>query len=371
MKHVTLSRSAVALATACLLSAFGAHAADGMSTTFSGYGTVAGTFTDDGDAQFVPYSNVFKGPTDHMDVGFESRLGVQGTARFDSQFSVTAQVLAQRRGDKDFDPGVEWLYGQYSPVDSLDLRLGRVVLPAFLLSDSRYVGYAQTWLRAPTEVYGQMPFSSLDGVQALWHKSVGPAVVSAQVSYGTMDAQLNFGSLGKVDIQGNDTTNVSLGVELGNWTLRAARTTTNSPLNLPIAPNMTVGYTAHDHFMDLGGQYDNGRAIVVGEWVRRTENDMPVLAMPLIASTSWYAAAGWRFGSFTPMAHWAGSRYDGSLLTGAATHSVGASVRYDVTTNVDLKFQVDRYDAAGPFRPAADTTGKKIDVFALAADFVF
>jgi hypothetical protein len=373
MKHDHLSRGAVALAAACLLGSFGAHAAseDGVSTTFSGYGTVAGTFTDDGDAQYIPYANMFKGPTNHLDVGFESRLGLQGTARFDPKFSVTAQVLAQRRGDKDFDPGVEWLYGQYSPVDSLDVRLGRVVLPAFLLSDSRYVGYAQSWLRAPTEVYGQMPFSSLDGVQALWHRSVGPAVVSAQVSYGTMQADLDFGALGMMNIQGHDSTNVSLGVELGSWTLRAARTTTNSPLNLPLAPQMVLSYTDHDHFMEVGGQYDDGRAIVMGEWVRRTENDVPGLGLPLTASTSWYVAAGWRFGSFTPMAHWAATKDDGSLLAAAATHSVGLSLRYDVARNVDIKFQVDHYDAAGPFQGVTASTGDKINVFGLGADFVF
>jgi len=371
MKHEFLSRSAVAVAAACLLSSFGAHAEDGISTTFSGYGTVAGTFTNDGDVEFTPYSNMFKGPTNELDVGFESRLGVQGTARFDSRFSATAQVLAQRRGAKDFSPGVEWLYGQYSPVDSLDVRLGRVVLPAFLLSDSRYVGYAQTWLRAPTEVYGQMPFSSLDGVQALWHKSVGPAVISAQVSYGTMEATLDLGPIGTMDIHGRDSTNVSVGVELGSWTLRAAQTRTNSAMNLPLAPGMNLDFTDHDKFMDLGAQYDDGRAIVMGEWVRRTENDVPGFGMPLIASTSWYVAAGWRFGSLTPMAHWAGTKNDGSLLNSAATHSVGLSLRYDVARNVDLKFQVDRYDAASQFSPAAATTGTKIDVFAFAADFVF
>jgi hypothetical protein len=82
----------------------------------------------------------------------DSRLGLQGVATYD-KFSVTGQLLTQRVGTTDIKPRVEWLFASYSATDWLDVRLGRMVLPLFVLSDTRNVGFSSVWLRAPHEVY--------------------------------------------------------------------------------------------------------------------------------------------------------------------------------------------------------------------------
>lgn len=126
--------------------------------------------------------NQAQGTGTGWDLGLDSRLGLQGVAKFNDEFSVTAQLLGQRRrtGDAsaaqpndDFDAGFEWLFAQYSPTSNFDMRLGRVVLPAFMISDSRNVGFSQPWLRAPLEVYGQMPLTTADGAQVSWRIPVG------------------------------------------------------------------------------------------------------------------------------------------------------------------------------------------------------
>src|SRR5690606_32482283 len=89
--------------------------------------------------------------------------------------------------------GVEWLFAQYSPTTNVDLRLGRVVLPAFMISDSRNVGYAQPWLRAPLEVYSQLPMSTLDGAQVNWRIPVGGAIVTIQPTYGSSASNSSSG----------------------------------------------------------------------------------------------------------------------------------------------------------------------------------
>src|ERR1700740_2263657 len=100
------------------------HAADNqITTTISGYGTVAATITDDSDTQYMSSPQQFKGATKRPDIGGEWRLGLQGIVTFAPQFSVTGQALAKRRGDTDFDIGTEWLFGQYTPVPDLNLRL--------------------------------------------------------------------------------------------------------------------------------------------------------------------------------------------------------------------------------------------------------
>jgi hypothetical protein len=144
-----------------------ASAADGISTTVSGYGTVGGTFTSDSDYAYHHDPSEWTAASNPIDIGLESRLGVQVIVDFGSGFSVTGQELAKERAANEFSPGTEWLFVQYSPDADLKLRLGRVVLATFLESDSRNVGYTAPWFNAPNEVYGSEEFDYLDGAQAL------------------------------------------------------------------------------------------------------------------------------------------------------------------------------------------------------------
>lgn len=337
-----------------------------ITTSFSGYGTVAGTFTDRAASEFRTSGAQFTGATDRLTVGLESRLGLQGTVRFGDKFSLTGQALAARRADKDFDIATEWMYGQLNLAPGLDVRLGRVVLPAFFVSDSRYVGYTQPWLRPPEEVYTALPFSSLDGVQALWQKSFGDTVVSAQISHGQTQVDLLVN--GNVSTyKGRDAWNVSLGLEHGDWTARLAQT------RMTVANSLPIPYDNHDRFIDAGVQYDNGKAIVLAEWVKRTENDIPGFGQPISAITAWYVGAGWRFGDVTPMVRYARIRDDGGLNAFPKQASVGASLRYELVQNVALKAQWDRYDASSQaaFIAPLATTGTKVNVVGFGADFVF
>jgi hypothetical protein len=351
-----------------------AHAANNdITTTISGYGTVAGTVTDDGDTQYISDLQQFRGATRAPDVGQESRLGLQGVIDFGSQFSVTAQALAKRRGDKDFDIGTEWLFGQYTPVPGLDLRLGRVVLPTFLISDSRNVGYAATWLRAPNEVYSLMPFSTLDGGQALWHVNLGPMNVTTQLSYGKTDATMEYAGSGPLSFHAKNVVSGALVADVGDWTVRVADSRMSIPTSVPVAPGNTVSYNNLDKFISAGVQYDNGKAIVMSEWTKRAENDVTGLGKPVFATDSWYVAAGYRFGSFTPMVRYAHIRSNDALTVIPSQGSEGLVLRYDAIRNVAFKVQIDRYDAseADAFTAPQSTTGKKIDVLSIGADFVF
>lgn len=339
-----------------------------ISTIVSGYGTIAGTMTDKSSAEYMSNLQQFKGATNELDIGGESRFGLQGVVNFGPKFSFTAQVLASRAGNKDFDIATEWLFGQYTPTPGLDLRLGRVVMPTFLLSDTRNVGYASTWLRAPNEVYSLMPFKTMDGAQLLWRKSVGPAVVSTQLSYGKSETTIDT-PLGVFDVQAQNIISMAFGVEIGDWTVRASQSRMDSPTSL----SPTINYSNHDRFLSLGAQYDNGTAVVMSEWTRRTQGDVPGLGIPLIASTSWYVAAGWRIDKFTPMVRYAIAKADGSLVTYPTKPSVGLMLRYDAMRNVALKVQVDRYDASNSnaFKVPQATPGTKVDVLTVGADFVF
>jgi len=343
-----------------------------ITTAISGYGTVAATVTDDSDTQYISSLQQFKGATKQPDIGGESRLGLQGVITFGSQFSVTAQALAKRRGNTDFDIGTEWLFGQYTPIPGLDLRLGRVAMPTFLVSDTRNVGYAATWLRAPNEVYTVMPFTTLDGGQAIWRSTVGGVALTSQLSYGKASVTVASGA-GSFEVDAKSVISLALVAETGNWTLRVADSRMSLPTSIPLSQTFTLNFTNEDTFLSAGLQYDDGKVIVLSEIAKRSEHDAPVLGEPLSASTSSYVAAGYRIGSFTPMVRYSHMNYGRSLTAAPVQNSEGLILRYDALRNVAFKAQIDRYDASNPtaFTVTQATTGKKINVLSVGADFVF
>jgi hypothetical protein len=345
----------------------------------SGYGTVAATTTNNDQLEFRSKASRSKGVGQSIDLGNDSRFGIQAVVKFNADLSVTGQLVGQRRmtgaedadfgRDKDFDPQVEWLYAQYNALPSLNLRLGRVVLPAFLLSDSLNVGYAAPWLRAPLHLYSSQLMSNLDGVQANWRDSFGGVNLSAQGTYGKAEAYGVLPHLGSFHIDSKDTYAFSATAEYRDWTARVGTVR----LNTPFTGIPGIEPTIHDKYVSAGLQYDNGSALVLAEWARRTQNAMPFVGK-VIEGKYAYVAAGWRFGSVLPMVIW--SKADNEMMGGTdKTHpsSVGVSLRYDVAPNIALKAQIDQYKTNDPeaFVTPDATSQHKVSVFSLGADFVF
>jgi hypothetical protein len=348
--------------------------ADGVATSISGFGTVGGSFTSNSNYVFRHEAGEFTGASNQFDIGLDSRIGVQARFDFGSGFSVTAQEVVRERGDKTFDPGTEWLYLQYSPTSDLKLRVGRVVMATFLYSDSREVGFAAPWFRAPTEVYGAEPFNYLDGAQALWNVNLGQFVLKLESSYGTTDGLFQTNGL-TLTSHAKDIFNAAIALEYGNILLRVAQTSLNVPTNIPLSQTLVLNYNIQDKFTTIGVQYDDGRAIVVSEFAKRHQNDAPVLNEPLSNTSQWYVAGGWRFGKFTPLLSYAKAQNKKSILspTEADYGTWSGSLRYDVVNNVALKAEISRAQAGnGSYwitpNPAS---GERVNVYSLGADFVF
>ncbi|MGY4831245.1 hypothetical protein ACVNIS_21930 [Sphaerotilaceae bacterium SBD11-9] len=330
-----------------------AHAADGITHKISGYGTVAGTFTDTNDAEYTGSLNKFKGANKQIDTGVDSRLGLQGVVTFDPQFSMTAQALMQRRQDKDFDVGLEWFYGQYSPLPGVDIRLGRVMIPAFLMSDSINVGYAQPWMRAPGEVYAQMLTNTLDGVQIGGRHAFGAFILSGQIATGKSTFAIVVPGLGPVTVNSDHMVSYNVTGEYTDWTARVGQTKMHNS-------------GSQDEFSSVGLQYDNGVAVVMAEATKR-RNDTSIYN-----NKSWYVAGGWRFGKLLPMVMYGDLSPETENPVVKENSSVGVSLRYDVASNVAFKAQVNRMDTtAATFINKNASTPEKATVASFGLDFVF
>lgn len=377
---------AACLAVASAFCAPVALAADDLQYRLSGFGTLGGAKTDTDGAGFRTSVSHKRGADKDFDLGVDSRAAVQGTVTYKEDFSVTAQLLGIRREESDFDIGFEWLYAQYTGVKGLDLKAGRVVLPAFLVSDSRLVGYSVPWVRVPPLVYAMMPMSNVDGGQATYRHSVGSAVLSGQVTLGRTDTtsytttRIPLGPTalyltGKSDSESRNIVAANAMLEWGDWTARVSQITSDVNLNVAYQiPGFGTSRTAikfEDTFQGAGLQYDDGSMLVVSEYVRRKTD-------PAVQNAySWYIAAGYRFGTVMPYAMV--SQYKVTKSTQAAlepkTKGVAAGVRYDFAKNLALKGEWARYknhnsyifaDAASPA-----VKGKDVDVMSVVLDFVF
>lgn len=354
---------ASALATATL----GASATE---YTFGGYGTLSAVRSSSDTTEFRANWRQDKGSHGNVDFGVDSRLGVQATAKFNDTFSATGQLLALRRDGKD-KVDVEWLYAQAQITDELSARVGRVALPAFMLSDSRNVGYSQHWVRTPAQAYLGFPVTSVDGAQATYRVRLGDVNLTVQPTFGQAKAKLYFDLGPQLGMATNDSAwkrlgSVNVTAEKGDWQLRLGHTVTQESTNVYVSHPFIPSDRFRDAFTGVGAQYDDGRLLVMGEYIMRKTSGK------VFDTRSYYLTAGYRVGDWMPYAIHSWLKYTGVALAGlgdATTDAVG--LRWDFKTGMALKAQYERASQTGQQFLVIDPSGKKVGITTVALDFVF
>ena len=76
-----------------------------VTTTFSGFGTIGGTFTSDSNYAYHHDASEFSGASNQFDVPLESRVGLQARFDFGDGLSITAQEVFRLRETTDLIRG--------------------------------------------------------------------------------------------------------------------------------------------------------------------------------------------------------------------------------------------------------------------------
>lgn len=165
----------IAVALSAALGTVAVHAEPAL--TFSGYGTLGVIHSDNGRADYVADSTKPNGVGATRDTSFDvdTRFAAQANIKLTPSLFGVVQVVAQQRYDNTYRPMLEWANIRYDVTPDLSLRAGRVVLPIFLVSDTRRVGFANVWARPPVEVYNLVPVSNSDGFDVSYRMNLGPA----------------------------------------------------------------------------------------------------------------------------------------------------------------------------------------------------
>ncbi|MCE3263165.1 MAG: hypothetical protein K0R43_2244 [Pseudoduganella sp.] len=412
--HQTPILTVVAAMAAQLLACAPAHAGhrDGSAWTFGGFGTLSAVHSSEKLADYSanPLNPGQAGASRDWSVGVDSRLGTQ-LAYDGGHWSAVLQVVAERNLTHSWKPVVEWANVQYQVTPELSLRLGRIALPLFLAGDYRKASYALTGVRAPVELYGALPISNSDGIDASYRWNLGALKNTTQVLYGGTRIRLTDTR----SAHAHQLAGISNTSSVGALTVRA--TALKGDLEMVLAQELfdglrqfgAQGATLARRYetdrkratvLSLGASYDPGAWFVMGELGRINARSF------LGDKSAGYVSGGYRFGSVTPYATFSrvvantpihvdgldlsqlpapyvpaarrlNAELNGLLSMIAVQDSTILGVRWDAGSNVAVKLQ---FDHVRPRKGSSGTLeniqpgyryGRSFGVFSAAVDFVF
>jgi hypothetical protein len=403
----------VAVLACCGAAARADDGATGPSWTFGGFGTLGMAHSDEGRADYT--SSVLKangaGRTRSWSPHLDTRLGAQLSVTADKQWSGVVQLVSEQGLGGNYKPIVEWANIKYQATPNLSLRFGRIALPIFLAADYRKVGYAYPWVRTPLEVYGAIPISNSDGVDASYRWNNQGVKHVEQLFLGHTDMKLYETS--RLNVR--KMAGLSHSTEFGAFSARVSYMTADLTLDLArpvfdgfrqfgpqgaaIAEQFDVDHKRVDA-LSIGASYDPGNWFLMGEIGRMNARSY------LGKTRSVYASAGYRAGDFTPYltfssiqsrspANHPGLTLDGLppplayagaelnnylgwlLTTVPVQRTLSAGLRWDVMPSVALKIQLDRVQARrgsmGFFQNVEPgyVPGRAVRVTSVTLDFVF
>lgn len=186
----------VVMGVACGSPAEGQADEAGRWFTFHGFGTLSAVRTDDSQHIYRQFHQR-GGKAGQWGADGDSQLGLQWDVLAYDPLSATLQVILKQGIEGHYDPYLEWAFLRYAISPNWQVRAGRVLTPAFLESDSRLIGYAQTTVRPSFMVYPHYPLSSHDGADLTWHDRFVSGILTLSGSAGSAEYyvadDINFG----------------------------------------------------------------------------------------------------------------------------------------------------------------------------------
>jgi hypothetical protein len=392
----------------------GARASDTDESvfSFSGFGTAGLVHSSEKQADFI--SSIQKpngaGHTHTWSADVDSLIGGQVFARFTPKLTAVVQVIAEQNYDNTYRPHVEWANIQYQFTPAFSVRAGRTVLPTFLLSGTRKVGYTYPWVRPPLETYNLLPVSNIDGVDARYRLHTGNITNNVQVNFGSARIKLPGGGTIKADQARSlsysaeyHAATVHLAYQTGRLTLEALNPLFDGfrqfgPEGIAIADKYDLD-NKPIKVLTVGAEYDPGQWFVKTEWAHTETHSL------YGSANGWYVSGGYRFGAFTPYITYAEVNADNlsdpgldlsvvppslvdtaadlnavlnsSLSTKPDKNTLSIGGRWDFARNIALKLQYDHTRIGAGSSGALSNLqpgfrlGGTVNVISATVDFVF
>ncbi|MEE4250033.1 MAG: porin [Alcanivoracaceae bacterium] len=285
-----------------------------------------------------------------------SRAGFRVETDINDRTGAVLQILA--RGENDYDAELQWAYISYAITPELTWRAGRLVLPTYMHSQYTQASYAYPWIELPSQVYGTLPVDTMEGMDLTWQFNTGKVGHALNVTWGATDVTTVTGRY-IVNNQGG----INLKSYIGDFSTRISYSMGQTELALPDLTALggadLTPFSLDNHygyFASVGGQYDNGSLLVLGEVVQLGVN-APYSWFP--TQTAAYLTAGYRVGKLMPHLTWStvdsdsddrcAASPDPASCAGfvfqntARSKSWTLGARYDLDTGIALKAEASRF----------------------------
>jgi len=381
--------------------------------SFSAFGTLGVVHSSESRADFASSTLVPTGAgfTDSWSAAVDSLIGAQLSANITPKLAAVVQVIVQQNYDNSYTPHVEWANIKYQFTPDVSIRIGRAVLPLFLYSDTRNVGYTYPWLRPPVEVYSLLPTTAIQGIDVNSRFHMGDVSNTIEGNFGqnnTPQPHNGGTAYARQSLGFSDTT------EYKSFTLRISYQSTHLTITSldrfldafrsfgPQGVAIADQYDSDNKIVAtelIGASYDPGHWFLIGEWGHNNAHSF------IGDYTGWYLSGGLRVRQFAPYLTYAhesaASNSDPGLpLTGLPPAAAGfaaglnaglntllesvpdqttisVGLRWDFITNFDLKLQADHTrlgaDSFGTLtniQPGL-RPGGTVNLFSASVDFVF
>ncbi len=372
--------------------------------TVSGFGTLGAVVTRSDDLQFRRVG-VEAPSTKSVDFAPDSVMGVQTNFRLGDSAEAVLQVVSRESPKNNYLPRASLAFLSYSPSPESTLRMGRLRLPIFMLSDSIDINYAHPWVRPPVEVYGLSPFSDLDGIDFFFRRRIKDVDVELHPYLGRSRIDIiQTGHSSLSHLRG-----LNIGLSSGALTLHAgyARARLDMRWGDPFTSRLLdalhaapggdriiakmQGSDAATSFTSAGFQWDGERWLLIGEYAARRA------AAFANSAYGWHLTVGRHIGPFTPYLKFARTLQTSPIISdqftagqpalqrfnasrNGAQRSFGAGLRWDLRRDAAFKMEFARTrtenDSWGAFFPSRDgaTTrvgDRTINTLSVSIDVVF
>lgn len=282
----------------------------------------------------------------HWQVKQESKVGLQGTYTFTPSLSATAQVVG--RGNDEIEVGLEWLYLSYDLSPSWTLQVGRKRLPIYYYSDFQDVGYAYTWVRPPTDLYG-WEISNYNGVNLTYRGEWDGWSVKSNLLAGREDTKKNQMQRIFFETPQDVTWKRIVGGDLvlnRDWfTTRLTYIQSDvqqwdHETGERVTPDPSVNRKAEKQKI-----YGISTNIDIDNWFVRSEYSVFDRSSYAYKSKAFMIGVGARFGDFTAMATKTRYKDRNDHAPDEVQHDNGwsATLRYELTPSTAVKVQYDRF----------------------------
>jgi hypothetical protein len=188
---------------------------------FSGFATLGAVLSDSdhhGYRKDVSSDEaVYSGEIDFKQ---HSLLGLQADWSISSKFDAVYQGVLRDLAEPSLDRYTTLAFLRYEVNTNWSVRAGRTAPDLFLLTEYRDVDFSYVWATAPNEIYGIIPYRSIDGVDVTYSQRALGGVFKTKLFTGSSEAEVSSTSTVET-IKIEDIIGISLSFDHFDWLVQA------------------------------------------------------------------------------------------------------------------------------------------------------